>query len=219
MKALAFSLALLAGSGLAFAASAQAPAGPQPPNAINLPDLAGKAKLTVTSNEIKDGQLIPNDNSSWGKSMSPSVMWTKGPAGTKSYAVLMEDADAHTGNPDIPITHWLTFNIPATATSLPAGLPPQGTAARPAGQVDGANITTARGGKPGYFGPRTPAKATHHYHLEVLALDTVLPLTEGASRPAFTDAAKGHVLASGEIVGLFTGPDAPPAPAAAPAAK
>jgi phosphatidylethanolamine-binding protein (PEBP) family uncharacterized protein len=81
----------------------------------------------------------------------------------------------------------------------------------PAGMVEGGNITTARGGKPGYFGPKTPPKATHHYQLQVLALDTVLPLTEGASRPAFTDAAKGHVLASGSITGLFTGPDAAPA--------
>jgi Raf kinase inhibitor-like YbhB/YbcL family protein len=214
MKVLAFSLALVAGASMAFAAAAQAPAtppGPQPPNVIQIPETKGAGHLTVTSTDIKENTLIPNDNSAYGKSLSPQVSWTKGPAATKSYAVLLEDSDAQARG--MPITHWLAFNIPATTTSLGQGLPPQGTAAVPAGFTFGNNIT----GKPAYFGPRTPALATHHYHLQVVALDTVLPLMEGAPRNAFVDAAKGHVLASGEVVGLFTGPPAPPA--AAPAAK
>jgi len=203
MKALAFSLALLAGAAVAGVAAAQpAPAGPQPPNVIDMPGNSGKAKLTVTSADIKANTLIPNDNSAYGKSLSPQVSWTKGPASTKSYAVLLEDSDAQAGG--IPITHWLAFNIPANVTSLPGGLAPGG-AGVPAGMTFGNNITR----KAAYFGPRTPAKATHHYHLEVLALDTTLPLKEGATRQEFTAAAQGHVVATGEVVGLFTGPDAP----------
>jgi Raf kinase inhibitor-like YbhB/YbcL family protein len=208
MKALAFSLALAAGSALALAASAQAPAtppGPQPPNVIDIQETMGKAHLKVTSKEVQEGVLIPNENSSWGASISPSVSWTKGPKGTQSYAVLLEDSDAQARG--MPITHWLAFNIPASATSLPSGLPPQGTATVPAGMVFGNNIA----GKPAYFGPKTPAAKTHHYHLEVLALDVVLPLAEGAPRNTFVEAAKGHVLASGQVTGLFTGPAAPPA--------
>jgi Raf kinase inhibitor-like YbhB/YbcL family protein len=208
MKALAFSLALVAGSGLALAAAAQAPApaapAAQPPIVVQMAETMGKAKLKVSSADVKDGVLIPNDNSAYGKSLSPQVSWTKGPAGTKSYAVLLEDSDANARG--MPITHWLAFNIPATATSLAQGLPPQGAAAVPAGMLFGNNIT----GKPAYFGPRTPALATHHYHLQVVALDMVLPLAEGAPRNAFVDAAKGHVLASGEVVGIFTGPPAQP---------
>jgi Raf kinase inhibitor-like YbhB/YbcL family protein len=210
MRVLAFSLALAAGSALAVAASAQAPAtppGPQPPNVVQIPETMGKGHLKVTSAEVKQDVLIPNDNSSWGASMSPQVSWSKGPAGTKSYAVLLEDSDAQARG--MPITHWLAFNIPATATSLPASLPPQGSGAVPAGMVFGNNIA----GKAAYFGPKTPAGKTHHYHLEVVALDAVLPLAEGAPRNTFVDAAKGHVLASGEVVGLFTGPDAAPAAA------
>ncbi len=211
MKALALTLALVAGSSLALAAHAQAPAtppGPQPPNVIDIPETMGKAKLKVSSKEIKQDVLIPNDNSSWGASISPEVTWSKGPAGTKSYAILLEDSDAQARG--MPITHWLAYNIPGTVTTLPGNLPPQGTAKVPEGMLFGANIT----GKPAYFGPKTPPKATHHYHLEVLALDTVLPLAENAKRNEFVEAAKGHVLASGEVVGLFTGPDAAPAPAA-----
>ena len=215
MKALAFTAALIAGSALALAASAQPPGpppGPQPPNLIDLPDSLGKAKLTVTSADIKANTLIPNDNSAYGKSLSPQVSWTKGPASTKSYAVALEDSDAHTGTPDAPITHWFAFNIPASVTALPGGLPPQGMAAPPAGFTFGRNIARQNA----YFGPRTPPKTTHHYHLQVLALDTTLDLKEGATRAEFATAIAGHVVGTGDVVGLFTGPDAPPAPPAAP---
>jgi Raf kinase inhibitor-like YbhB/YbcL family protein len=218
MKALAFSLALMAGAGMAAAALAQPPGpppGPQPPNLIDMPGNTGKAHLTVTSADIKPNTLIPHDNSAYGKSLSPQVSWTKGPASTKSYVVALEDADAHTGNPDVPITHWLAFNIPANVTSLPGGLPPQGTAKPPAGFTFAKNIARQNA----YFGPRTPPKTTHHYHLEVLALDTTLPLMEGATRAEVASAMSGHVVATGEVVGLFTGPDSAPPPAGAPAAK
>ena len=214
MKALAFSIALLTSAGLAAVASAQppggAPPGPQPPNLVDMPSAAGKAHLTVTSADIKQNTLIPNDNSAYGKSLSPQVTWTKGPASTKSYVVALEDSDAQARG--APITHWVAFNIPASATSLPGGLPPQGAATAPTGFTFGNNIT----GKPAYFGPRTPPKTTHHYHLQVLAIDTTLPLMEGASRAAIAKAIDGHVVAAGEVIGLFTGPDAAPAPAGGP---
>jgi Raf kinase inhibitor-like YbhB/YbcL family protein len=210
MKALAFSIALLAGAGLAAVASAQPPGGPppgpQPPNLIDMPGNTGKAKLTVTSAEVKTDVLIPNDNSSFGKSLSPQVTWTKGPASTKSYVVAMEDSDAQARG--APITHWVAFNIPASTTSLPGGLPPQGMATPPAGFTAGNNIR----GQAAYMGPGTPPKATHHYHLEVLALDTTLPLMAGASRADVASAIQGHVVGTGEVVGLFTGPDRPAGP-------
>lgn len=218
MKALAFSIALMAGAGLALAASAQPPGpppGPQPPDLVDMPGNTGKAHLTVTSADFKMNAHIPKDNSSYGKSLSPQVSWTKGPPSTKSYVVALEDADAHTGNPDVPITHWLAFNIPASVTSLPGGLPPQGTATPPEGFTFARNIARQNA----YFGPRTPPKTTHHYHLQVLALDTTLPLQEGATRADVAAAMSGHVVATGEVVGLYTGPDTAPPPPGAPASK
>src|SRR6201996_9689477 len=122
MKALAFSIALMAGVGLAAVASAQPPGpppGPQPPNLVDMPGNTGKAHLTVTSADIKPNTLIPLDNSAYGKSLSPQVTWTKGPASTKSYVVALEDSDAQARG--APITHWVAFNIPASTTSLPGG--------------------------------------------------------------------------------------------------
>ena len=228
MKALAFTAALLAGTALALAASAQPPGGPppggppagaprpppgpQPPNLIDIPSSMGKAHLMVTSAEVKTNTLIPQDNSNYGKSLSPQVTWTKGPASTKSYVVALEDSDAQARG--APITHWVAFNIPASVTSLPGGLPPQGAGAVPAGMMFGNNIR----GQPAYMGPGTPPKATHHYHLQVLAIDTTLDLMQGAARADIAKAIDGHVVGTGEVVGLFTGPDVAPAPAAPPAA-
>ena len=52
------------------------------------------------------------------------------------------------------------------------------------------------------MGPRTPAGPKHRYHLQVFALDTTLPDDARATYVALIAAMKGHVLASGEVVGL-----------------
>src|SRR5262249_17777534 len=69
----------------------------------------------------------------------------------------------------------------------------------PAGAQNGPNI---RGANQPYMGPRTPAGPKHRYHLQVFALDTVLPADAGATYAALTTAMKDHVLASGEVIGL-----------------
>jgi hypothetical protein len=60
----------------------------------------------------------------------------------------------------------------------------------------------------GYLGPRpTPGDPAHHYHFQVFALDTELDLPRGFNRHALLTAMKGHVLASGELVGTFQQPE------------
>jgi glucose/arabinose dehydrogenase len=59
-------------------------------------------------------------------------------------------------------------------------------------------------GKIGYFGPRPPREdPPHSYHFQVFALDTTLNLPSGYNRQALLDAMKGHVIAKGEIVGMY----------------
>jgi phosphatidylethanolamine-binding protein (PEBP) family uncharacterized protein len=43
----------------------------------------------------------------------------------------------------------------------------------------------------------------HHYHVSVSALDTGLPLHEGASFREVLRARQGHVLAQAELLGLY----------------
>jgi phosphatidylethanolamine-binding protein (PEBP) family uncharacterized protein len=43
----------------------------------------------------------------------------------------------------------------------------------------------------------------HHYHFQVFALDTLLNVPPSADRDQVLQAASGHVLAKGEIVGVY----------------
>ena len=53
---------------------------------------------------------------------------------------------------------------------------------------------------------KPPAGQTHPYHFEVFALDTRLGIDPvKADRTTVVNAMKGHVLAEGEIIGLYTG--------------
>lgn len=77
----------------------------------------------------------------------------------------------------------------------------------PEGVLQGA---TSRGSV-GYYGPRPPVgDPPHHYHFQVMALDTVLDIAPGSDRDAVLKAAKGHVIAKGEVVGTYRQTVAPP---------
>lgn len=186
---------LIVGTALATPALAQS----APPLAITLPATQTAGTLTVTSATYKSGAAIPLDNSSYGKSNSPQVTWTAGPGTTKSYVVLMEDPDAQVEGK--PIIHWVAYDIPGSVTSLPENLPKEAAVANPKGMMQGMHV--AKG--PGYFGPKPPLGASaHHYHLEVFAVDKVLGLAAGATREDVLGGISGHVLAKGELVGLYT---------------
>ena len=156
--------------------------------------LSSPHKLKVTSQTFKANGPIPLDNSAYGKSISPQLSWSGAPAGTKAYALLTEDPDA--GSPK-PFVHWVVYDIPASTRSFPSG-----SVAKGAGE--GANGS----GKSGYRGPHPPPDGDHHYHFQVFALDKPLGLQPGADRDAVSAAMKGHVLAEGDLVGVFRKPGA-----------
>lgn len=190
------------------AASAFAQA-PPPATEVGLQYLAltaaaaqGGGKLTVTSPAFQNMGDIPFENTQYQGNKFPGLRWTAGPTGTKSYAVIMQDTDGVIRG--TAILHWTMFNI--SGTSLDAGM-----TAAPAGSTFGPNI---RGAAQPYMGPRTPPGPKHRYHLQVFAVDSTLPVEAGASLDTLLAALKGHVLASGEVIGLGqVDPSAPPPPA------
>ena len=217
--AMAALLGFAAVPALAQAPAAPAPGAPAPETAraaiLRFPAKGGAA-LTVSTPAFKDGADIPYENTQYRANTFPGLTWSKGPAGTKSYAVIMQDTELMIrGN---PILHWTLFNIPASVTKMDVGMTTQ-----PAGAAYGPNY---KGANQPYLGPRTPAGPKHHYHIQIFALDTVIAdPAAGSSFEALTGAINGHVLASGEVIGLGsvdpTAPPPPPRPAAAaaPAAK
>ena len=163
-------------------------------------DAKTKEPLKVTSATLTADGYIPLINTGYGKNISPQVSWSKGPAGTQSYLLIMEDATA--GMDRKGVLHWLAFNIPAGVTSLEEGITKL---------PDGMLLGAGQRGDLVYQGPHTPAGYTFHYAIQIFALDKKLDLQTGASRENVWEAMNGHVLAKGDVVGLFVGPADQPA--------
>lgn len=187
--------------GMMIAAPAIAQGAPPPPEVEVGKDLLAKVTLgapggiTVLSSGWPDGGDIDFKYTQYEGNAFPGLLWTSGPAGTKSYAIIMQDTDlVMRGN---PILHWSVVNIPASVSSLPAGMKPEEI---PAGSIYGPNYKGP--GQP-YLGPRTPAGPKHRYHIQVFALDTMLPADFAPKTYAeLIEPLKGHVLASGSVMGL-----------------
>ena len=161
------------------------------------PALGGAGRLEVFSPTFEDGAPLPQRHSDYGDGLSPELRWSGGPPGTMSYAVLVEDPDAHGVRPWV---HWVVYNVPAGTGYLPEGMAADAAPAVPQGAMQGVGT----GGDVGYFGPRPPARdAAHRYYFEVFALDTHLPLAGGAAHEDVRRAMRGHVLASGVLLGRY----------------
>jgi Raf kinase inhibitor-like YbhB/YbcL family protein len=161
---------------------------------LTLP-LAGAPKLNVTSGGWANGADIAFKYTQYETNTFPGLTWSAGPAGTKSYAIIMQDTDLVMRGS--PILHWSVVNIPASVTSLPPGMAPEQI---PAGSIYGPNY---KGATQPYLGPRTPPGPKHRYHIQVLAVDTVLPADfTPKSYAELIEPLKGHVIAWGDVVGL-----------------
>jgi Raf kinase inhibitor-like YbhB/YbcL family protein len=153
--------------------------------------------LQLSTSAFSDGGMVPDKYTcaaGISKMVSPPLTWANAPKGTESFILLLHDPDAHAGKSRYDITHWMMFNIPGDATSLPEGVKADSTLGLQA-------TNTMR--QPSFFGPCAPPGPVHHYTFELLALDTKLDLPAGASRDDIMKAADGHVLTGTVYIGLF----------------
>ena len=175
--------------------------------------------MTLTSPAFSDGGVIPLKHSQPGRDVSPPLTWSGAPDSTVSFVLVVHDADAAAGNGLDDLLHWLVWNIPGSASSLPEGLAqgPQielpGTAVAAADAGGRGNATAAirqiSVSGPYYRGPAAPSTGpAHHYVFELYALDTMINvqpagMTPAATRAAVLDAMKTHVRGKAVLVGLF----------------
>lgn len=144
-----------------------------------------------------DGQAIPPRYSRDDTNDSPPISWARLPEETQSIAVICEDPDAAG---EAAFVHWVIYNIPPKHPGLPEGISKTAQPLEIPGCVQGLNHF----GEIGYDGPQpSRGHGVHHYHFRVFALDAVLPIEERITKERLIDAMRGHVLASGEIVGTF----------------
>jgi Raf kinase inhibitor-like YbhB/YbcL family protein len=159
--------------------------------------------ISLRSADFSAGAMMPLKLSDYAEAASPQLTWA-GVKGARSYAIVMEDPDA---KPIKPIVHWVVWNIPADLTSLPGGLQKQARLTAPDGVLQGRTTH----GSVGYYGPKPPiGDAPHHYHIQILALDTMLEVPGGSDRDTVLKGIQGHVLAKGELVGQYEQASNPP---------
>lgn len=138
-----------------------------------------------------DGAAIPTLHTCEGANVSPALEWSGEPAGTQSFALIMDDPDAPGGT----WNHWLLYDIPASVHSLPQGAKPE------AAGMSGTNDF----GRPGYGGPcPPPGHGPHRYFFRVYALSAPsLGLPAGAKRAQIEKALAGRVLGEAQYMGRY----------------
>jgi hypothetical protein len=89
---------------------------------------AGPA-MTLTIAAFLDGGQVPvkfsqaADGAAPGEGTSPAMSWSNVPPGTQSFVLNMHDMDVARNKTSDDQAHWVVWNIPATATGLPEGVP------------------------------------------------------------------------------------------------
>jgi len=77
------------------------------------------SSLALTSPAFSQGGRIPTKYTCEGEDLSPPLLWTAAPSGTKSFALIVDDPDApDPAKPQMVYVHWVLYNIPASTTSL-----------------------------------------------------------------------------------------------------
>ncbi len=149
--------------------------------------LGGANTLEVYSDAFVDEGPIPVDYTCDGEDVSPPLDVTNVPTAA-SLAIVFDDPDA------ADFVHWLVWNLPGRSGNLSAG---EDVASR------GATVGANDFGGTGYAGPCPPSGAEHRYRLRVFALDRFLDLSPGADAAAFEAAARGRVVAWGQLAGTY----------------
>jgi len=144
------------------------------------------AAFGISSPAFKQGQAIPVDYTCDGQNVSPALVWTAPPTGTKSFALIMDDPDAPGGT----FTHWLAWNISPKARGLKRGARPPRQGTTSFGRVE-------------YGGPCPPTGPPHRYFFKLYALRSTLALPNGSSRSQLEAAMRGKVLRRIRLVGLY----------------
>lgn len=142
--------------------------------------------MNVNSPVIKNEGGIPDIYTCDGKNINPPIAVQNIPKEAKGLALVMEDPDA----PGQVFDHWVVWNIPIETAIAEDSIP----------GVQGKNGK----GEEGYTGPCPPPETgVHRYFFRLYALDCMLPLEAGSSKHQLMEAMDGHVLAAGELMGMY----------------
>jgi hypothetical protein len=143
----------------------------------------GGSGFTLTSPDLSEGGAFADKYTcaaaGFNGSLSPELVWTQGPPGTKSYAITFIDVTLTRGSTPSDLGyHWVIYDIPETTLSLPEEF------------TDAMSIGAAQNNA--YLGPCPNfggGSETHTYEFKIYALDTeTLSITPTTGTGAVKDA-------------------------------
>ena len=150
-------------------------------------------KFTLSSAVVKNGEALPTEYTGDGAGISPPLAWQGAPAGTKSFAVVMD----HLAPGNDMKCYWTIWDIPADVTTLPKD-------AKSIGKL-GAGF---RGGT-GYEPPHSQGPGLKTYNIHVYALSEAPKLDRApreVTREVLLNAIKDHILDSADLAVTYTRP-------------
>jgi Raf kinase inhibitor-like YbhB/YbcL family protein len=142
-------------------------------------------ELSIKSPAFENGKLIPKKYTCDGQDINPPLTIEGIPKDAKTLVLAVDDPDAPSGTFD----HWIVWNIPASTSIIRENTIPG---------VEGKNSARQKG----YMGP-CPPSSTHRYFFKVYALDNELNLSISSRKKDVEKAMEGHILAKGELTGLY----------------
>ncbi len=152
--------------------------------------------LKLSSAAFSANGTIPSKYTCEGPDVSPPLSWSGSPAGTKSFALIVDDPDAPDPRaPKMTWVHWVLYNLPASTSGLPEAVQKN---ALPAGTREGLNDWK----RTGYGGPCPPI-GRHRYFFKLYALDAALPDLGTPTKAQLEKAMQGHLLAQVELIGTY----------------
>jgi Raf kinase inhibitor-like YbhB/YbcL family protein len=149
--------------------------------------------MKLTSTAFAHLGEIPARFTCDGDDRVPPLAWSDAPAGTRSFALVVDDPDApDPAAPKMTWVHWVVYNLPPDTQALAEG------GRLPAGAHSGLNDWH----RTGWGGPCPPV-GRHRYFFKLYALDTALPEMRAPTKAILEQAMAGHVLVQAELVGTY----------------
>lgn len=143
--------------------------------------------MQLLSPAFKNNDFLPSKYTCDGEGINPALQISGTPNNAQSLVLVVEDPDAPVGT----FIHWTVWSFRPDLSEIAENLIPSEV-------VQG--ITSL--GKTGYV-PPCPPSGTHRYIFKIFALDTTLTLSSNANIRQLTEAMKGHILDSGELIGKY----------------
>lgn len=145
--------------------------------------------MKLTSPPFGENGLIESKFTCDGENINPALNIEGISEEAKSLVLIMDDPDAIKPTGKV-WDHWIVFNIDPSTQQIEEGVEPQG--------VHGIGT----GGNSDYSGP-CPPDAEHTYIFKLYALDAMLDIPEGSTKPQVEAAMEGHILEETQLTGRY----------------